>query len=63
MKDSRSCLGNYGILQDQCDSCPLVLLCMDTAIELDGYYDSIADRIREIEEMEMDARWCYAEEG
>lgn len=53
------CLGMYENMQGQCESCPLALLCIDTAIALDAHYDSLANREKEIKEMEQDGRWCY----
>jgi hypothetical protein len=56
---SADCIGQYLNRQGECERCPLALLCIDTAIELDGYYDELADRQREIEEMESDDDWRY----
>ena len=56
---SADCIGQYMNRQGECESCPLALLCIDTAIELDGYYDELADRQREIEAMEADPDWRY----
>lgn len=53
------CLGKYGNLQGQCDSCPLALLCIDTAMAIDAHVDYLAERQADIEAMEQDARWCY----
>lgn len=52
-----NCLGDYGMKQGQCDSCPLVLLCIDTSMAIDAYYDELANRQQEIEEMEADVNW------
>ena len=52
----KPCLGQYEG-KDGCDGCPVVLLCIDVAMDLDGYFDELADRQLEIEEMEQDARW------
>lgn len=50
-----SCLGQYGTQeQGQCESCPLVLLCIDTAIEVDGYFDQLASWIEDAEEIEAE---------
>lgn len=46
------CLGSYGSKQGQCDSCPLALLCIDTAIAIDAYYDQQASWIEDAEEIE-----------
>ena len=53
----KECLGNYDSLQGQCELCPLALLCIDTAMAIDTYYDKLADRQMEIEEMEADVNW------
>ena len=53
----KECLGAYENKQGQCDSCPLVLLCIEASIAADAYYDELADRQREIEEMEADVHW------
>lgn len=55
MKD---CLGQYENRQGQCSGCSLALLCIDITIAADAHYDSLANRQREIEEMEQDACWC-----
>lgn len=54
--EEQSCLGNYGV-KDGCDSCVAVLLCIDVTLELDGYFDQLYDRQKEIEEMEADYAW------
>lgn len=53
-KISKTCLGEYmQSLQGQCESCPLALLCIDVTMAADAeYWDSLADRQLEIEEME-----------
>ena len=51
------CLGSYGSKQGQCESCPLALLCIDTAIAIDRHIDEMYDRQLEIEEMEADHDW------
>lgn len=55
------CLGQYENLPGKCSGCSLARLCIDVTIAADGYYDSLANRQREIEEMERDMRWNYAE--
>ena len=35
------CLGSYGSKQGQCESCPLALLCIDTAIAIDRHIDEM----------------------
>lgn len=55
----KSCLGNYENRQGQCSGCSLALLCIDVTIAADAHYDSLADRQREIEEMEQDSMWTY----
>lgn len=52
VKDS-SCLGIYEA-KDQCDSCPLVFLCIDAALDSDGYYDQLASWIEDAEEIEAE---------
>lgn len=57
MKQSNSCLGCYG-LQDGCDLCPAVLLCIDVSMAADSkHWDDMANRQIEIEEMENDKHW------
>ena len=51
-----ACLGQYQP-QGQCESCPLALLCIDTTIAIDAYWDEQASRQQEIEEMEADYAW------
>ena len=47
-----SCLGSYGSKQGQCESCPLSLLCIDTAIAIDAYFDTLASWFEDAEEIE-----------
>lgn len=58
VKDS-SCLGQYyQDSKDQCDVCPLVFLCIDATMAADDeYWDGLANRQQEIEEMENDPMW------
>lgn len=51
------CLGCYGTKQGQCELCPLALLCIDTSMAIDAHYDNLANRQKEIEEMEADIDW------
>jgi hypothetical protein len=51
------CLGNYKSMQGQCESCPLALLCIDTAIQIDGLIDAEAERRQDIAIMETDSAW------
>lgn len=55
-KVTTTCLGNYmQELQGQCESCPLALLCIDVTMAADAeYWDSLADKQLEIEEMEAE---------
>lgn len=59
-KVKKSCLGSYENQQGKCSGCSLALLCIDITIAADGYYDSLAQRQREIEEMEADNDWTQA---
>lgn len=54
---TKECLGYYGTKMGQCDSCPLVHLCIETTISIDAYWDEQASRQQEIEEMEADYAW------
>lgn len=54
VKDS-SCLGQYQP-QDQCESCPLVLLCIDTTIAIDAYWDEQASWLEDAKEIENERR-------
>lgn len=51
----QSCLGNYGC-KDGCDSCAAVFLCIDVALEVDGYFDQLASWIEDAEEIEAERR-------
>lgn len=53
----KECLGFYRC-EGECMSCVLAFLCIETAIEIDAYWDEQA-RQREIEEMEADEDWRY----
>lgn len=57
MADIKECLGSYENVQGKCSGCSLALLCIDITIAADAHYDSLANRQREIEEMEADWRW------
>ena len=59
MDKIKECFGRYENEQGQCESCPLVLLCIDTTIEIDRHYDELAERQADIQAMEQDSRWCY----
>jgi len=59
MDKIRDCFGRYENKQGQCESCPLVLLCIDTTIEIDRHIDELAERQADIHTMEQDSRWCY----
>lgn len=54
----KECLGFYHC-EGECMSCVLAFLCIETAIEIDAYWDEQANRQREIEEMEADEDWRY----
>jgi len=56
----KPCLGSYENVQGKCSGCSLALLCIDITIAADAHYDSLANRKREIEEMEADSNWRYS---
>lgn len=56
MAKVKECLGQYAC-EGECMTCALAFLCIETAIEIDGHFDAMADRQKEIEEMEADYAW------
>ena len=54
----KSCYGDFKN-EGQCDTCPLAFSCIDVTLESDMYYDMLADRQREIKEMESDAKFQW----
>lgn len=52
----KSCYGDFKN-EGQCDTCPLVFSCIEVTIDIDNYYDELADRQLIIEEMESDVNW------
>lgn len=58
-----ACLGSYENQPGKCSGCLLARLCIDATIAADAYWDSVADRIREIEEMEADVGWSAEHVG
>ena len=48
------CFGSYQP-ESRCDSCQAIHQCIDLTIELDGYYDELAER--------EEATWQLLEEG
>ena len=53
----KECLGCYENVQGHCGGCPVALLCIDTTIAADAYYDSLAERQLEIMAEEMEASY------
>ena len=49
---ARECLGQYQP-EGECLHCTLALLCIDVAIEADGYYDRLAEQEEELWQLEM----------
>lgn len=52
----KECLGLYKC-EGECMSCVLAFLCIETAIELDAYWDEQAKLQEDREAMELDDEW------